>query len=531
MAPITRRDVEQIVNAAISRLNNLPLSFGGLRKIGTAATDAAPGDLAANDFLVKTASGTLSAERVVTNTGSVTWDWSTPGQAKASATTGAGSPLTTKGDVYGYSTTNARIPVGTNGQVLTADSAQALGVKWATPTDTGITQLTGDVTAGPGSGSQAATIAAQAVTVAKASLSASQRLFGRNTAGAGVAEEVLATQVIDWLGSVQGSILYRGAGGWTALVPGTAGQRLRTNGAGADPTWSDVGGDFGSGVDGALDFDGVSNVTLWDGTTVTPSAGVYTLPQDIEATTLRIRSGVRVDTGGCEVRCTGLATFDDATAFLSRNGGAASGITPGVGVSGGSLGSTSTGGGSGRSTTGVGSAPGGQTQALGNRGGGGGTAGGQAGGGSGTRTVPSAANGSWRTLSFLMRGCRLHNGANWQLSNGGSGGGSGGCNVGTGTASSGAGGAGGGVIVAFLHYVTGPGIIEAAGGAGGNAAATGNGAAAGGGPGGGGFAALVTSSPSPSVTVRAPAGAVGSGAGGGASGNVGSAGNTVTVVI
>jgi len=347
----------------------------------------------------------------------------------------------------------------------------------------------------------------------------------------GVLSVLTASGVLDLIGSTRGATLYRGASGWAALVPGTAGQRLMTNGSGADPTWSDVSGDFGSGVDGALDFDGVSNVTLWDGTTVTPSAGVYTLPQDIEATTLRIRSGVRVDTGGCEVRCTGLATFDDATAFLSRNGGAASGITPGVGVSGGSLGSTSTGGGSGRSTTGVGSAPGGQTQALGNRGGGGGTAGGQAGGGSGTRTVPSAANGSWRTLSFLMRGCRLHNGANWQLSNGGSGGGSGGCNVGTGTASSGAGGAGGGVLVAFLRYVTGPGIIEAAGGAGGNAAATGNGAAAGGGPGGGGYVALVTSSPSPSVTVRAPAGAVGAGAGGGASGSVGSAGNTVTIVV
>jgi hypothetical protein len=45
----------------------------------------------------------------------------------------ATSPLTTKGDVWGYSTTNARIPVGTDGQVLTADSAQVLGVKWATP--------------------------------------------------------------------------------------------------------------------------------------------------------------------------------------------------------------------------------------------------------------------------------------------------------------------------------------------------------------------------------------------------------------
>ncbi len=43
----------------------------------------------------------------------------------------SGSPLTTKGDLYGYSTTNARIAVGANGYVLTADSTQTLGVKWA----------------------------------------------------------------------------------------------------------------------------------------------------------------------------------------------------------------------------------------------------------------------------------------------------------------------------------------------------------------------------------------------------------------
>jgi hypothetical protein len=45
---------------------------------------------------------------------------------------GTASPLTTKGDLYGYSTTNARVPIGTNGQVLTADSTAALGLKWAT---------------------------------------------------------------------------------------------------------------------------------------------------------------------------------------------------------------------------------------------------------------------------------------------------------------------------------------------------------------------------------------------------------------
>jgi hypothetical protein len=42
----------------------------------------------------------------------------------------AGS-VTTKGDLQGYDTAPDRIPVGSNGQVLTADSTQALGLKWA----------------------------------------------------------------------------------------------------------------------------------------------------------------------------------------------------------------------------------------------------------------------------------------------------------------------------------------------------------------------------------------------------------------
>ena len=41
------------------------------------------------------------------------------------------TPLTTKGDLFTFSTVDARLGVGANGTVLTADSAEATGLKWA----------------------------------------------------------------------------------------------------------------------------------------------------------------------------------------------------------------------------------------------------------------------------------------------------------------------------------------------------------------------------------------------------------------
>ena len=43
---------------------------------------------------------------------------------------GAVSPLTTKGDLYTFSTSDARLGVGANGTTLVADSSEATGLKW-----------------------------------------------------------------------------------------------------------------------------------------------------------------------------------------------------------------------------------------------------------------------------------------------------------------------------------------------------------------------------------------------------------------
>jgi hypothetical protein len=48
------------------------------------------------------------------------------------------SPLTSKGDLYTYSTSAARLPVGTNGYVLMADSSETTGLIWSNSLDVDI---------------------------------------------------------------------------------------------------------------------------------------------------------------------------------------------------------------------------------------------------------------------------------------------------------------------------------------------------------------------------------------------------------
>jgi hypothetical protein len=55
------------------------------------------------------------------------------GGEPAWTTTADVTPLTTKGDLFTFTTVDARIGVGANGTILTADSAEATGMKWVAP--------------------------------------------------------------------------------------------------------------------------------------------------------------------------------------------------------------------------------------------------------------------------------------------------------------------------------------------------------------------------------------------------------------
>lgn len=100
------------------------------------------------------------------------------------------------------------------------------------------------------------------------------------TSSGGTPQWSTASTVLDLVGSTQGQILYRAAGAWAVLNPGTSGYFLKTQGAGANPEWAEVTATVSAPLTLTLD-DATSNdystvLTLSHTTSGLPSNGLGT---------------------------------------------------------------------------------------------------------------------------------------------------------------------------------------------------------------------------------------------------------------
>jgi hypothetical protein len=86
------------------------------------------------DIAYSSATANTSTRLPIGTTGQVL---AVSGGVPAWTTTADVTPLTTKGDLFTFTTVDARLGIGANNTILTADSAEATGMKWATPASSG----------------------------------------------------------------------------------------------------------------------------------------------------------------------------------------------------------------------------------------------------------------------------------------------------------------------------------------------------------------------------------------------------------
>jgi hypothetical protein len=161
----------------------------------------------------------LSANLVLATPDGTTGPISPRSLVMADFPAGAGSPLTTKGDIYVYSTTNARLPVGSDGQVLVADSGQSAGLGWATPTTGTVTSVaTGaGLTGGPITGSGAIAVATNGITYSLFQQVSAESVLGNPTGSTADVSEITLGAGLSFSGT-------------TVVVTSGAGSPLTTKG-------------------------------------------------------------------------------------------------------------------------------------------------------------------------------------------------------------------------------------------------------------------------------------------------------------
>lgn len=315
-----------------------------------------------------------------------------------------------------------------------------------------------------------------------------------------------------------GQFLSYVAGAWTCTSSGTQDSAF-----------------YGSGVDGALNFDGFATVLG-----MAPAANVYTLSRDIFATTIAISSGVTLKSNGFRIFAQTSLAFGSSTAKITNNGttsstaGGGGGGGIGGGVAGGAINSIGDGtntmdGGLGGNSANTGAAGVGAAwnpQGFTGAGGAGGT-GAVAGGAGGAVNASPASNGGGWGLTEILSFRVLNQPVSGRFDCGTGGGGGGGGTA----AAAGGGGGGGGCVFVAAPSITGAGAITATGGNGANGA-NGTVGGGGGGGGGGGLIVLVTSTATaPTYTTSVAGGTGGTHGTGGApvNGTAGAAGKVITL--
>lgn len=165
-------------------------------------------DISGLDVLVKTATGTLSAERVVTDTSTVAWDWSTAGLAKAAVvnssidvtkladnaveTAKIKDAAVTTAKISSNNVTLAKLAQGTARSVLgVTGNATANYADIQATTDGHVLRLSGTTLAFGTIATAAITDAA--VTYAKIQNVAGLSVFGRSTNSSGVGADITAS--------------------------------------------------------------------------------------------------------------------------------------------------------------------------------------------------------------------------------------------------------------------------------------------------------------------------------------------------